>query len=223
MLLTLLSVIFFLAPATAQEPSPFLTFHASFDGTLDAVSRGDGKPLQVDGEVAYRPGKVGQALLCGEGGAAVWYSTARALRAPAGTVEMWVCPLDWTGEEDEFHVFLEALNPGWLVFYRYYQGGILTLMGTDSQHYRSAAGPQIHWKPGEWHHLAGTWRATGLEVFVDGQRAGSCPEPLLPERLADRFRLGDHPWHVARNRQTLIDEVKLYSVPLSVESIALAA
>ena len=211
------------SPASAQTPAPPLTFHASFDGTVDAVAHGDGKPVKVEGPVEFRPGKVGQGLLCGEGGALVHYASAGNLRAAAGTVEMWVCPLDWTGEEDEFHVFLEALNPGWLVFYRYYQGGILTLLGTDAGHYRAAAGPAIHWKPGEWHHVAGTWRAKGLEVYVDGQRVGSNPDPLLPEQLADTFRVGDHPWHVARKKQTLVDEVKLYSAPLDAESIARAA
>jgi len=208
---------------SAEQLAPPLTFHATFDGTLDAAAAGEGKPVKVEGPVAYRPGKVGQALLCGDGAAAVLYATARNLRATSGTVEMWVCPLDWTGEEDTFHVFLEAKDPGWLVFYRYYQGGILTLMGTDGKTYRAAAGPSIKWRPGEWHHLAGTWRTKGLKVFVDGKEAGFAPNPPMPERFGDTFRVGDHPWHVARKQQTLIDEVKLYSAPLDAESIALAA
>jgi hypothetical protein len=112
------------ALGSAENLEPPLLFHASFDGTLDAAARGQCKPVRVDGPVVYRPGKFGQALVCGEGGAAVTYAAAGNLRAAAGTVEMWVCPLDWTGAEDEFHVFLEALGPGRLVFYRYYQGGM---------------------------------------------------------------------------------------------------
>ena len=220
--LALLATLALAGGAVAQSLTPPLTFYAAFDGTTDAVARGDGKPLKITGPVEYRPGKTGQALLCGEGGATLQYATAGNLRAAAGTVEMWVCPLDWTGKEDEFHVFLEALDPGWLVFYRYYQGGILTLTGNDSLHYTSAASPPIDWKPGEWHHLAGTWRARRSEVYVDGKLAGFST-PLLPEKLADAFWLGDRPWHVARKRQTLIDEVKLYSAPLDEASIALAA
>lgn len=207
----------------AAPLTPPLIFHASFDGTTDAVATGDGKALTIDGPVAYRPGKVGQALLCGEGGAAIHYATAGNLRAAGGTIEMWVCPLDWTGKEDEFHVFLEAVDPGWLVLYRYYQGGILTLTGTDQSHYTSAASPSINWKPGEWHHLAGTWRARRLEIYIDGKQAGVAEAALLPEKLADSFVVGDRPWHVARQRQTLVDEVKLYAAPLDPESIALAA
>lgn len=206
----------------AELPFP-LTFHAAFDGSLDAEAAGSGAPLQVDGPVEFRAGKVGEALLVGDGGAAVWYASAGNARSRSGTIEMWVCPLDWTGEEDEFHVFFEALDPGWLVFYRYYQGGILTLTGPDNGHYTSAASPPIHWKPGEWHHLAGVWRGTALEVYIDGKLAGSSPNPNLPEVLASRFRLGDHPWHVARQRQSLLDEVKIYTAPLAPDCIARAA
>jgi len=220
---TLIACLLLVLPGFAQKLTPPLAFHASFDGALDARANGNGQPVKVEGAPAYRPGKVGQALLCGEGGTLAYYASAGNVRAAAGTIEMWVCPLDWTGKEDEFHVFFEALYPGWLVFYRYYQGGILTLMGTDSGHYTAASGPQINWKPGEWHHLAGTWRARRLEVYVDGQRTGFTHAALVPERLAYTFRLGDHPWHVARQRQTLVDEVKLYSAPLDAESIAAAA
>jgi hypothetical protein len=149
----------------AQCLSPPLVFHASFDGTTDAVTaRGKGKPLKVEGPVVFRPGRFGQALLCGEGGATISYASEGVLRATAGTVEMWVCPVDWTGDEDEFHVFLEAPGAGWLAFYRYYQEGIVTLAGLGGGTYRAAVGPRFHWKPGQWHHLAGTWRGSVLET-----------------------------------------------------------
>jgi len=187
----------------AQDLKPPLAFHASFDGTTAAVAKGSGVPVQVEGTVAYRPGKVGQALLCGEGGAALRYATAGHLRPGGGTVAMWVCPLDWTGKEDEFHVFLEALDPGWLVFYRYYQGGILTLTGSDNSHYTSAASPPIDWQPGEWHHLAGTWRARRLAVYVDGKLAGRADAALLPERFAETFVVGDRPGMCPGNARPL--------------------
>lgn len=88
--------------------------------------------------IAFFANVVGACLAAGP---AVDCQPKRWPRAAAGSIEMWVCPLDWTGKEDEFHVFLEALDPGWLVFYRYYQGGILTLMGTSGSQYRSASGP----------------------------------------------------------------------------------
>lgn len=208
----------------AQGMSPPLVFHASFDGTTDAqLVRGKGKPLKVEGPVVFRPGRFGRALLCGEGGATISYASEGVLRATAGTVEMWVCPLDWTGDEDEFHVFLEAPGVGWLAFYRYYQSGIVTLVGTGGATYRAAAGPRFHWTPGQWHHLAGTWRGSALEVYVDGQRVATADYPPIPERFAATFYVGDRPWHVPRKRQTLVDEVKIYAAPLDAASITRAA
>ncbi|HJN14202.1 MAG TPA: LamG domain-containing protein, partial [Armatimonadota bacterium] len=84
-------------------------------------------------------------------------------------------------------------------------------------------GKRLEWTPGEWHHVAGTWRAKGLEIYVDGEREAFVPNPPMPDALGETFRLGDHPWHVPREKQTLIDEVKLYSAPLDPESIARAA
>ena len=59
-----------------------------------------------------------------------------------------------------------------------------------------------------------------LEVFVDGQRVGVQEDAPLPEAFGDTFVVGDRPWHVPRQRQTLIDEIKLYCAPLDEASIA---
>ena len=111
-LFTPLGILLGASLAGAQGLTPPLTFDASFDGTPDAVAAGAGTPVKVEGPVEYRPGKAGQALLCGEGGALAYYAAAGNLRTAAGTVEMWVCPLDWTGEKDECRV-LSRLTMRW--------------------------------------------------------------------------------------------------------------
>ena len=227
-----LSLLLLAASASAQDLTSPLLFHASFDGNLNAVARGEGKPAKIVGPVEFRPGKFGQALLCGEGGASVYYASPGNLRAAAGTLEMWVCPVDWTGQEEESHKFLEALNPGWLLFYKYPPGGLTMLLGPDQAHYRTNLGPRFQWKPGEWHHLAATWRGTGLEIYVDGKLLEQSVNKQLfqaanlldvPERLGDSFRIGDTAWEPARKRQTLVAEVKLYGAPLDAAAIARAA
>ncbi len=136
----IVAVLLGAAATSADTLEPPMTFHAPFDGTLTANALGQGEPESVEGTIEYRPGKVGQALLCGEGGALAHYMTEGNLRKSCGTVEMWICPLDWTGEADEFHSFFETKDPGWLVLYRYYQGGLLMLMGSDGATYRAAGG-----------------------------------------------------------------------------------
>ncbi len=209
--------------AFAQQPEPPLIFHAPFDGSLEATAAGSGTPALVEGPVEYRPGRIGQALLVGDGAATLHYETAGNLGSSAGTISMWVSPLDWTGATDTFHVFLEAKSDrGWLVLYRYYQGGILTLMGR-SDLYRTASGPGFRWTPGEWHHIAGTWRPSGLTMYIDGERKSHSPDPPPVEDWPETFLVGDAPWHVERDEQSLIDDVKIFSVPLSDEQIAALA
>ena len=72
------------AGARCDTLPPPLTFHASLDGSLDASAQGSGEAVSVEGPVAYRPGKVGQALLCGEGGALLHYASEGNLRRSCG-------------------------------------------------------------------------------------------------------------------------------------------
>ena len=99
---------------------------------------------------------------------------------------------------------------------------ILTLRRGDFQR-DSRCQQWFAWKPGDWHHLARTWRARRLEVYVDGQRVGVSDHALLARQIATTFRVGDRPWHVPRTRQTLLDEIRLYDAPLDAVSIASAA
>ncbi len=204
----------------AQEPVPPLIFHAPMDGSVEAMAVGNGSPTEVEGAVEFREGKIGQALLAGDGGALVHYQTAQNVMRTGGTVAMWVRPLDWTDAAGTFHSFFEVKDPGWLVLYRYYQGGILTLMGSGGRDYRTAFARNLGWEPGQWHHIAGTWRPSGIEVYIDGEREGFAPRPPMPDQWPETFRVGDHPWHVPRDEQTLIDDVRVYSVPLNEEQIA---
>ncbi len=219
----MLPLLFLSAGFAAAELAPQPCFRACFDGSLEARSRGVSAPVRVQGPVVYRPGKFGRALLCGEGGATVDYAVPGNLRAASGTISMWVCPLDWTGEKDRFHVFFEAKDPGWLVLYRYYQGGITMLTGADGGRYSATVGPRFRWKPGQWHHIAGTWRPGGIAVYVDGKRVRFSPSPTLPPALPQTFRVGDCPWHIARRQRTLLDEVRIYPMALDPAGIAALA
>jgi hypothetical protein len=86
---------------------------------------------------------------------------------------------------------------------------------------QSAAAPMKDWKPGEWHHIAGTWSPTHQAVYVDGKLMGTIA-PALPKSL-DTFVLGDNPWHEPlgpRTSSSLIDRVRIYDRSLAPEHIA---
>lgn len=207
----------------ADQPSPLL-FHAAYDGTLTARDEaGAVEPVEVTGKVEYRPGKAGQALLCGGDAANVKYPVAQHVRPTQGTVEMWAQAVDWPADEQAFHVLFETEGPGWLVLYKFYTGGWLMLTGIDHGHYTSAFAEQQSVQNAEWHHWAGTWAKEKQAVYMDGKLLKDTPLPALPPELQGWFRIGDDGWLKPHTSHTLIDEVKVWRWALPADQIALAA
>ncbi len=224
---SLAMVAMLLAARTAVSDDGLL-FHASFDDTLQAYSLGGaGQPASVTGtaQPAFAPGRFGQALLCGPEQALIHYPTAGNLMPPSGTVSLWVKPLNWTLDDGSFHVFLEsgsgAAPTGWLILYQFYQGGQMLLRYADEkQRVGMASATGLGWRPGEWHHLAGTWSPEAERLYIDGEPAGAAPAPFVAETLGETFAVGDNGWHVPHaGAQTLLDEVRIYAYPLTPQRI----
>lgn len=216
-LLPLLAILLTGLCCAQTAPVISISFDRDFNGVTAAgplAGTPEGKPVLV-------PGKVGRALNSGPPTGYVNYPAA-LLKREAGTVEMWVCPLDWTPAEEFFHVFFDFRGEGALYLYKYYQGSNLLMLACpqlNGPYAESRA--KLDWQPGEWRHIAGTWSEDEVRAYVDGQPA--TPMPIrgeLPLKLGPDFRLGDHPWHIARTTSSLIDEVRLYDRTLSPAHIA---
>lgn len=224
-----LNAVALLASPSIPAAEQGLLFHASFDGTLEAVSTlGSGSPVRVTGaaEPTFAPGKYGEALVAGPEQALIHYSTEGNLIPQSGTVSLWLKPVDWRPEETGFHTFLEAGaqdgNLGWLLLYKYYQNGWLLLRYADERgQVGMATAERLGWQPDEWHHVAATWSADAMRIFVDGEQAAEAPSPLVAEDLGETFALGDNGWHVPQEgSHTLIDEVRIYAFGLSANQIS---
>ena len=97
-------------------------------------------------------------MKCGPKFGNVTYPTKGLLNREAGTVEMWVCANDWKSDDGKFHVFFETRGQGALYFYKYWTTtGLLMLTCSDVGGPYSSAQVNTDFKPGEWHHIAGTW------------------------------------------------------------------
>ncbi|MCC6446844.1 MAG: hypothetical protein IT210_25755 [Armatimonadetes bacterium] len=211
--------------AMAAPAEPGALFYAGFDGSPEAYSAsGAGIPLAVEGEAAYEPGKVGQALVCGPEAASVRYRLPGNLLPSAGTVSLWVKPLNWTPDDPNFHVFLEAGSEGgslgWLLFYKYFQNGWLLFRLADEKGRFGMAYRPLAWKAGEWRHIAATWSPEALRIYEDGELIARADQPPVAEKLGDSFRIGDRGWHLPhKGARTLIDEVRIYPYPLPLSEI----
>ena len=196
---------------------------AHFDDGFDAAGpRGSiihgtpvGKPVLVQG-------KLGRALHTGSGTGFVDYPTANILNPRGGTVEMWVCPLDWTADDGKFHAFFDARGQGALYLYKFCTGtNLLMLTAPDVRGpFASSQISAASWKPGQWHFIAGTWSSEGVRAYVDGQPAAGPVEGSLPAQFRATFRIGDQAWQFPRSTSSLVDEVRIYDRPLTPAHIA---
>jgi hypothetical protein len=223
MLKSALIALLLMASGLAAMAQTQPTLKISFDDGFDAVGPNGpvvGTPV---GKPELAPGKFGRALKSGPETGFVDYPTAGILNPAGGTVEMWVCPLDWIAADEEFHVFFDARGEGALYLYKYYQGTNLLMLSCDNVNgpYTSCVDNIAAWKPGEWHHIAGTWSASGIMAYVDGKPAMAAPLAApLPKSLGKFFRIGDDPWHIKRKSSSLVDEVRIYDRALSSAHIA---
>ena len=216
--------LFACLPATSAQESDIL-FYASFDGSVDAsVTKGTLAPQKISGTAQFEPGVHGKALVAGEAGALLQYATRGIVNPGRGSVEMWVKPVDWTPEEEGFHIFFMCSSDnGWVQLYKAVAAGGALLMlegrGGGNAHvdYEYAATTATDTlATGQWVHLVGTWDSGNVALYANGALLSSVAHKTPPTGLGDTFYLGDWLWGQPRRAcKTLIDEVRIYSRPLA--------
>jgi hypothetical protein len=92
-----------------------------FDRGFEGTGPNGTVAATVVGKPQLVPGKVGRAMKTGPTLGHLEFPSA-LLRRTAGTVEMWVCPVDWDPEDGKFHVFFEVRGQGALYLYKYWVG-----------------------------------------------------------------------------------------------------
>lgn len=215
-----LVICLLIAGAAVAQVQPVATF--SFDTDFNGVSAKGPVVGMPQAKPELAPGKVGQALKTGPTFGWMNYPTAGLVNRLGGTVEMWVCPVDWQSKDDKFHVFFECKKRGALYLYKYFNSTNLLMLTCPELEgpYASAQTP-TDFKPGVWHHLAGTWSPEGVQVYYDGKPAGEfVTSGQLPTELGDFFTIGDQQWQFERTSSSLVDEVRIYDRPLTPAHIA---
>jgi hypothetical protein len=215
-----LAVLSALSATAGAQTRPVL--YLDFETGLDAVGPEGPVAATVVGEPKLVPGKVGQGVQVGPGFGRLDFPTDGRLTPNAGTVEMWVCPVDWESADGKFHVFFECRGDGALYLYEYWTSESLLMLTCpeNTGPYASAQLPTA-FKPGEWRHLAGTWSPVGVQVYLDGKPAGTVPVGgSLPHVLGAILQIGDEQWQFPRTSTSVLDEVRVYDRALTPEHIA---
>ncbi|MFH0797552.1 MAG: LamG domain-containing protein [Candidatus Omnitrophota bacterium] len=200
-------------------------FYLPFDGNGDpAIAKGD-KGFTIVGKPTFTEGKAGKAAVLSS---VDWfnYKTDGNISSAAGTLEMWLQPVDWHKDDNEYHHFLRLYGGSWdVILYKHGESpSIYFYQGPSAQTKRTIAVGFMgkKWVPDVWHHVAVTWSDKGAAVYMDGKLSGEVPLaiPLPPDDLTKGSMFIGGTYFVPNDTKTVVDELRIYSRVLSAEEIA---
>ncbi|MBN2451966.1 MAG: VCBS repeat-containing protein, partial [Lentisphaeria bacterium] len=196
-------------PASAAT----LLLHLDCDGDLDDAD-GD-TPVVAEG-VSFGPGVIEQgATLAAERD--VRYAAAGNIQATTGSVCLWARP-SWTTHDDQQRLEIRWGSTSGMVFgiYGEYLRVILNQYLDEQGTGEISAGL---WAEGQWHHLAFVWSDARIAIYVDGgmfrETVPTHPLAAAPQE-AETIRFEG-------NAAIALDEVRIYSAPLSEAQIVALA
>lgn len=223
----LLGFLLFSSLSLAEEND--ILFYVSFNGSPHAdIAKGNKTAAFKD--ITYTEDKFGEAVVISQRPAVaeglangyVNFETKDNLNLLEGTIEMWVKPIDWAGNEETEMMFFDCTT------YQQEVEGQLRILkkGSTVQFFIGKLGGRgtttvtdiKNWKQGEWHHVVTTWKKEGeVEIYIDGEikAKGQIPGELFPTGLGARFSIGCHYAPIPAEKHTAIDEVYIYKRDLT--------
>ncbi len=122
------------------------------------------------------------------------YSASNNLQASAGTFEAWVKP-NWNGNDGQDHYLASWGGAGGMLIGK--DGGnylkiIVNRYGASGGNPEKGAGYNISsWAAGQWYHIACTWSASELKLYVNGSLVSQSTVGFsLPAVTSSTFHIG---------------------------------
>ncbi|MBI5835354.1 MAG: hypothetical protein HZB16_23850 [Armatimonadetes bacterium] len=147
-----------------------------------------------------------------------------------GTFAAWVCPRE-AGSVATGRYIVSLYGPdqgpeSWRHnrFSLYLSGGSLQWLVWDADGKTVSAQASVtNWAAGSWHHVAATWSAEGLGLYIDGKPAARGPAPGALTGVGSLLGIGRDSDGSPDYLDGLLDEVFVYDLVLSPAVIAAAA
>lgn len=226
-------------PADAHARIPKLLFHATFDDTLDASVAG-GNPTPVSqGNLTFVPGILGKAIHSTvAANSRLEYETKGNVLPNCGSISMWVNP-QWGPIQGNLY------NPrNYRTFFAFDQPRPRNGSGAI---WFWSIGPNLRWDTSDladsykvaatpfennrWYHIVMNWDEDGAEAFINGKKINATSQkPGMFNTHVIRKNVGIKTFFVGSlhrvynsgmglQANSYIDDLRIYSAPLSVQEI----
>jgi hypothetical protein len=193
-----------------------LIAHWEFDGEDDGYfldSSPNGCDLKIEG-IGLAPGRKGQALLCGKGGAVI--KTPAVFYHPGGiSIALWCNPSE-PEQSDRWLINTAGTSHGYRIGLN---GGKLTWQIPREAWSHSLSDSQAL-AIKQWSHVAATFDNQTMRLYINGQEVAKRERQGFIKK-GDNFVVGAYSASSERNAfQGLIDDVRIYRRVLNADEIA---
>ena len=216
---------------------PSAIFHAEFDQDFNALSTSGTAQGKHSREILWeslnaylKEGVVGQAAVVGvdenKNGINIIYPNKGHLDPSKGSVVFWFMPIDWDGNDGDFHILFRAWGKdASMICYKTPEKKLLFLFGPErlengQKIWTQAQAPASDLKPGTWYFFSATWDKEEVTLYLNGRlldkrKLIAAPGDFSHFGIGGRF---PEKW-VHPHGTTLMDDVMLYNVPLAPEHV----
>jgi hypothetical protein len=193
---------------------PFVSAKETFYSALESKESVEEEGGTIDGG-EFAPAKFGNGFVSENVGDVIHFPVEdRFVSLEKGTVELWVkMGLDASTISGELFMFMTYKRGTDAVFLQFGPAPIARMRIKSAGTWHNAESAPLDWKEGEIHHMAGTWGPDGLNLYLDGELAGSDnftgspivfaetleinnaspPDPNFPTNcVVDEIRISDH-------------------------------
>ena len=220
------------APSLHQRKNAALfkeiLFRATYDTGVDADLHNGNPAGTAEGDVVFEDGRFGKAVAVGEEFARLTYTVGSHshpvnLSCREGGLSFHFKTADWEPSEKRSHLFFRVKSLALLRVFTDGEGMLVFETGSDAAQRNGVKASLANKKKGEWIHVAATWCAQELRLYVDGKLAArkENEDRFLSYALNTTFEVGDMPRGMGREgaRKTLIDDLTIYRRPLAEDEL----
>lgn len=190
---------------------PFASAKETFYSALESAESVEKEDGVIDGG-NFAPGKFGNGFVSEKAGDVIHFPVEnRFTNLEAGTVELWVTMgLDASKIAGELFMFMTYKRGTDAVFLQFNTGGVARMRIKSADSWHNADSAPLDWKKGETHHMAGSWGADGLHLYLDGELAASDPFTGAPTVFAETLEINNaSPPSPNFPTNCVVDEIRL--------------